>query len=153
MESQANPNSANALNSRDISKHPGTYLWKKPSFRCRRENRRTRRKPTEASLDWKPNAHKCRNPGTNPGLIGAKWRKIILPQTNKASSNRHGCPYKYICPCMVHPQKLSESDGEFQSVVGMTKWSAIYVLFLPFAESKRYWEAVCLRITIILKNY
>ena len=33
-------------------------------------------KPTEASLDWKPNAHKCRNRELNPGLVGAKWDKI-----------------------------------------------------------------------------
>ena len=29
-------------------------------------------KPAEASLDWKPSAHKCRDWGSNPGLIGAK---------------------------------------------------------------------------------
>ena len=28
-----------------------------------------RGKPTEASLDWKPNAHKCRDRKSNPGLI------------------------------------------------------------------------------------
>ena len=52
---QANPNSANALNLRDASmKCLETDLFKKSSFRCRRENRRTRRKPAEASMDWKP---------------------------------------------------------------------------------------------------
>ena len=51
-------------------KHTETDLFKKPSFRCRRENRRARGKPTEASLDWKPNPHK------NPGLIGAERGKI-----------------------------------------------------------------------------
>ena len=34
------------------------------------------RKPTEVSLDWKTNEHKCQNPGSNQGLIGAKQRKI-----------------------------------------------------------------------------
>ena len=29
-------------------------------------------KPKEASLDWKPNAQKCRDRESNPGLIGAK---------------------------------------------------------------------------------
>ena len=43
---QVNPNSANALNLRDASmKCLETDLFKKSSFRCRRENRRTRRKP------------------------------------------------------------------------------------------------------------
>ena len=36
----------------------------------------TRGKPTEASMDWKPNAHKCRDRESNPGLIGAKRGKI-----------------------------------------------------------------------------
>ena len=57
-------------------KRAETDLCKKPRFRCRRENRRTRGKPTEASLDWKPNAHKCRDRESNPGLIGAKRGKI-----------------------------------------------------------------------------
>ena len=53
-------------------------------------NRRTRGKPTEASLDWKPNAHKYRDRESNPGLIGAKREKIryanLFPQlhTNRA---------------------------------------------------------------------
>ena len=51
-------------------------LSKKSSFRCRRKNWRTRRKPKEASLDWKPNVHKCPDRESNPGLIGAKRRKI-----------------------------------------------------------------------------
>ena len=33
-------------------------------------------KPAEASLDWKPNAHKCRDRESNPGLIGAKRGKM-----------------------------------------------------------------------------
>ena len=33
-------------------------------------------KPAAASLDWKPSAHKCRDRGSNPGLIGAKREKI-----------------------------------------------------------------------------
>ena len=33
-------------------------------------------KPAEASLDWKPNACKCRDRESNPGLIGAKRGKI-----------------------------------------------------------------------------
>ena len=41
-------------------------------------------KLTEASLDWKPNAHKCRDRELNPGLIGAKRGKIryanLLPR-------------------------------------------------------------------------
>ena len=35
-----------------------------------------RGKPAEAGLNWKPNAHKCRDPGSNPGLIGPKRGKI-----------------------------------------------------------------------------
>ena len=31
---------------------------------------------TEASLDWKPNAHKYWDRESNPGLIGAKREKI-----------------------------------------------------------------------------
>ena len=42
------------------------------------------RKPIEASLDWKPNAQKCWDRGSNPGLIGAKQRKMhyanLLPK-------------------------------------------------------------------------
>ena len=69
---QANPNSANALNLRDASmKCLETDLFKKSSFRCRRENRRTQRKPTEASTDWKPNAHTAPGLGIKPGPIGA----------------------------------------------------------------------------------
>ena len=69
---QANPNSANALNIRDASmKCLETDLFKKSSFRCRRENRRTRRKPAEASMDWKPNAHTAPGLGIEPGPIGA----------------------------------------------------------------------------------
>ena len=33
-------------------------------------------KPTEASLAWIPNAQKCRDRESNPGLIGANWEKI-----------------------------------------------------------------------------
>ena len=33
-------------------------------------------KPAEASLGWKPSAHKCRDRGSNRGLIGAKRGKI-----------------------------------------------------------------------------
>ena len=50
-----------------------TKLFKKPinnSFGFRSENQRTLGKPTEASLDWKPNARKCRDQESNPGLIG-----------------------------------------------------------------------------------
>ena len=55
---QANLNSTNAFNSRDTSmKCLETDLFTKSSFRCTRENWRTRRKPAEASMDWKPNAH------------------------------------------------------------------------------------------------
>ena len=69
---QANPNSADALNLRDASmKCLETDLFKKSSFRCRRENRRTRRKPAEASMDWKPNAHTAPGLGIEPGPIGA----------------------------------------------------------------------------------
>ena len=57
-------------------KHSETDLCKKPNFRCQRENRKTRGKPTEASLDWKPNAHKCRDQESNPELIGIKRGKI-----------------------------------------------------------------------------
>ena len=43
-----------------------------------------REKPAKASLDWKPNAHKCRDRESNPELIGAKRGKIrcanLLPQ-------------------------------------------------------------------------
>ena len=34
-------------------------------------------KPTEAILDWKPNAHKRRDQESNLGLIGAKQGKIL----------------------------------------------------------------------------
>ena len=40
------------------------------------ENWRTQGKPTEASLDGKPNAHKYRDGESNPGIIGAKQGKI-----------------------------------------------------------------------------
>ena len=46
------------------------------SFRCRRKTGVPGEKPAEASLDWKPNAHKCRDRESNPGLIGAKRGKI-----------------------------------------------------------------------------
>ena len=56
-------------------------LSKKPNFKCRRENWRTRRKPMEASLDWKPNAHKCQDRESNLGLIGAKRGQICYMLT------------------------------------------------------------------------
>ena len=34
-------------------------------------------KPTEASLDWEPNAHKRRDRESNPGVIDAKRGKIL----------------------------------------------------------------------------
>ena len=49
----------------------GDRFFKKSSFRCRRENRSTRRKPAEASMDWKPNAHAAPGLGFEPGSIGA----------------------------------------------------------------------------------
>ena len=83
-ESQANPNSANALNLRDASKHLETDLWKEPSFQMQEGKLEVPGKPMEASLDWKPNAHKYWDRRSNPGLIGAKWREIryanLLPQ-------------------------------------------------------------------------
>ena len=36
------------------------------------ENRSTRRKPTEASLDWKPYGHTALGPGIEPGLSGTQ---------------------------------------------------------------------------------
>ena len=48
-----------------------TDLIKKSSFRCRTENRSARRKPTEASMDWKANAHTALGLGIEPGPIGA----------------------------------------------------------------------------------
>ena len=84
-ESQAKPNNAYALNLRNASmKQPEADLFKKPSFRCRMEFGRTREKPTEASLDWKPDVRKYRDRESNPGLIGAKQKKIryanLLPK-------------------------------------------------------------------------
>ena len=42
-------------------------------------------KPTEASMDWKPNVYECQDRESNPGLIGAKQGKIcytnMLPQS------------------------------------------------------------------------
>ena len=67
-DSKANPNSAYALNLRDASiKHLEQNYFKKSSFRCRRENQRTRRKPAEASMDWKPNAHMAPGLAIEPG--------------------------------------------------------------------------------------
>ena len=47
----------------------------------------TRGTPTEANLDWKPNALKRRDGESNPGLIGAKQGKIhyvsLLPLSIK----------------------------------------------------------------------
>ena len=57
-------------NLRDAAmKQPETDISKKPSFKCRRENWRPQGKPMEASLDWKPNAHKRRDNESNPGRI------------------------------------------------------------------------------------
>ena len=45
------------------------------SFRCRKKTGVPGEKPVEASLDWKPSAHKCQDGGLNQGLIGAKrWK-------------------------------------------------------------------------------
>ena len=68
-------------------KHPETDLFKKFSFRCRRENRRTRGKPTEANLDRKQNARKSRDRESNPRLIGAKRGKIRNSNMLLLSSN------------------------------------------------------------------
>ena len=39
------------------------------------ENRSTqRKKPAEASLDWKPNGHTALGPGIEPGLSGPQHR-------------------------------------------------------------------------------
>ena len=59
------------------------HFWS--SFRCRKKTGVPEEKPTEASLDCKPNAHKCRDRESNPGLlIGAKQGKIrcanLLPR-------------------------------------------------------------------------
>ena len=40
------------------------------------KNRRAWRRPTKASLDWKPNACKCQDRESNLGLIDAKRKKI-----------------------------------------------------------------------------
>ena len=72
METKQIPIVQNALNLRDASmKCLETDLFKKSSLRCRRENRRTRRKPAEASMDWKPNAHMAPGLGIELGPIGA----------------------------------------------------------------------------------
>ena len=77
VESDTRPNSAKALNLMDAyMKHPEIDLSKKPSFKCRRKNQRTHRKPTEASLDWKPNAHKCWHRELNSVLIDANRGSI-----------------------------------------------------------------------------
>ena len=46
------------------------------SFRCRRKPEYPEKNRAKASLDWKPSAHKCRDRGSNPWLIGAKQGKI-----------------------------------------------------------------------------
>ena len=65
------------------------HFWS--SFRCRRKTRVPGEKLAEASLDWKPNAHKCRDRGSNPGLIGAMRGKIrcanLLPHDIKFDRN------------------------------------------------------------------
>ena len=47
---------------------------------------RTQGKPTEADLDWNPNAHKCQDRESSPGLIDAMQGKIhyanLLPQVS-----------------------------------------------------------------------
>ena len=64
-----------------------TDLFKKSSFRCRRETRRTRRKPAEASMDWKPNAYTAPGLGIEPGPIGAKRRGRTATLTQPRSSD------------------------------------------------------------------
>ena len=49
-------------------KQPETDLFKKPSFRCRRENLQKQA--------WAGNQHKCQVRKSNPGLIGTKREKI-----------------------------------------------------------------------------
>ncbi len=39
------------------------------------ENRGTRKKPAESSMDWKPNARTAPGPGIEPGLSGAQRRE------------------------------------------------------------------------------
>ena len=79
MESQANPNSANALNLRDATmKHSETYLSKKPSFRCRRENWRTRGDLQQA---WTGNQmyNKCWDENqTQDSLVQSEGRNAML---------------------------------------------------------------------------
>ena len=54
-----------------LSERPIRQPLRKSSYRCRRENRSTRRKPAEASMDWKPNAHMAPGLGIEPEPIGA----------------------------------------------------------------------------------
>ncbi len=43
------------------------------------ENRSTRGKPAEASLDWKPNGHTMPGLGIEPGLSGPQHRGSTAP--------------------------------------------------------------------------
>ena len=71
VENQANPNSVNALNLRDASmKCLETDLFKKSSFRCRKEKPQYPEKT--ASMDWKPNAQTAPGLWIEPGPIGAE---------------------------------------------------------------------------------
>ena len=58
------------------------HFWS--GFRCMRKTVVPGEKPTEAGLDCKPSAHKCRDQASNLGLIGAKRGNIhcaiLLPQ-------------------------------------------------------------------------
>ena len=42
-------------------------MFLKISFECRRKTGEPGEKPAEASMDWKPNAHKAPGPGLEPG--------------------------------------------------------------------------------------
>ena len=76
-ESQANPISANALNLRDAS-NTREQIYKRSPVLDAGGKTGGPGKSTEASLDWNSNAYKCRNRGSNPGLIGAKAKEDTL---------------------------------------------------------------------------
>ena len=73
-------------------------------------------KPMEASLDWKPNAHKCQNRGSNPGLIGAKRRKIryanLLPHWDMHDVSLNGKENTSL--------ETKKSGGQYNSPSGVT---------------------------------
>ncbi len=72
---------------------PETYLFKKPSFRCRRKTGVPGEKPAEASLDWKPSGHTAPGPGIEPGLSG--------PQRGGSNATLPASPCLMLVTCVL----------------------------------------------------